>query len=98
MRLPYCTFGEANLELGSHGFHYSPGKGSSPHTLTHTPTHTHTHTLTHKHTLTHTHTHTLSHTLTHTHTHTLCHCPVCPHTAPKQQGVWRSTSEAPRQC
>src|SRR5947199_1158051 len=45
------------------------------HTLTHTHTHSHTltHTHTHSHTLTHTHTH--SHTLTHTHTlsHTLTH-------------------------
>src|SRR5947199_1158050 len=52
------------------------------HTLTHTHTHSHTltHTHTHSHTLTHTHTH--SHTLTHTHTHshTLTHTHTHSHT------------------
>src|SRR5947199_1158049 len=47
------------------------------HTLTHTHTHSHTltHTHTHSHTLTHSHTH--SHTLTHSHTHTLTNTKCC---------------------
>ena len=52
----------------------------TPHTYTHSLTHTHTHshtlTLSHTHSLSpsHTHTHSLSHTLSlsHTHTHSLC--------------------------